>query len=331
MTSGDALTRQLGRALPLLLACSLVACGEQPAAHEAASAAPGPPRATLVLEPPLIGLGQVGELELVIVTPPEHTPRPWIPPMELEGAWILGSQTLPVEKTQSRWIHRTRVRLRARATGGFLWPAGSLPIDTPDGSSTSVAWDELTIEVPSLIPDYPGRTTPFGARSASRVSGAIPFWGPAAAGSLFTLAGVGLVALARRRRQASAEPQPKAPRPEQPWQPALTALDSAAALAAEHPFDAAHATGLAMRRYMERRYGAPAAGRTTEELRDSKPPFAATSRWPSFLSILAGLDAFRFCSATEPSAADLASARASELLERARRFVEDSVPPGQPR
>ena len=311
-----------------LLALALAGCSEEPGAPRP-PAAPILARATLVLEPPRLGVGQVGELELAVVTPPGHTPRPWTPPEELEGIWILGSEALPVEKTEVRWVHRTRVRVRARAVGGFVWPGESVEVDAPDGSTARVAWEELAVEVPSLIPEYPGRTAPFGARAPARVAEApTRMWGPAAAGALFTLACVGLVALARRRRRDAAVPSPEpVPAAAPPWLQARAALEAADALAGERPFEAAHATALALRRYVERRFGAPAAGRTTEELADATPPFAATSRWPTFVAVLEGLDAFRFRSQGEADTRESAASRVGALLEDAHRFVEDSVPP----
>jgi hypothetical protein len=312
--------------LTLLLACALAACRQtEPSRLEPA---PTSARATLVLEPARIGVGQVGELELVVVTPPGHTLRPWTPPAEVEGAWVLDSQALPVEKTPSRWVYRTRVRVRPRAVGSFVWPAGSLEVEAPDGSTSSVAWDELAVEVPSLLSEHPGRTTPFGVRAPAAPATAANVWAPAALGALFSLACVGLVALARGRRRAAVRPA-RAPAPTRspPWQLARAELGRAAELAEGSPFDAAHATARALRRYVQRRFGAAAMGRTTEELAAAAPPFAAASRWPAFVSILEGLDAFRFRPEGEPEARDAAAARAGVLLDQARAFVEDSVPP----
>jgi hypothetical protein len=314
--------------LALLLACAPAACREVEPSRRAT--APTSARATLVLEPARIGVGQVGELELAVVTPPGHALRPWTPPAEVEGVWVLDSRALPVEKTAERWVYRTRVRVRPRSAGSFVWPGGSLEVEAPDGSTSSVGWDELAVEVPSLLPEYPGRTTPFGARAPARpvTAPAAHVWAPAALGALFTLACVGLVALARARRRAAARPPPTPapPRPP-PWQAARAELGRAAELADARPFDAAHATARALRRYVQRRFGAAATGRTTEELASATPPFAATSRWPAFVSILEGLDAFRFRSDGESGARDAAAARANTLLEKARAFVDDSVPP----
>lgn len=292
------------------------------------AAAPTTTRAALVLEPPRIGIGQVAELDLVVVTPPGHVPRPWTPPAEVPGVWILGSETLPVEKTPSRWVYRNRVRVRATAVGGFVWPAGSLRVEAPDGSTQQVAWSELAVEVPSLIPDYPGRTTPFGARAPSATAPPADVWAPFALGALFSLTCVGLVALARHRRRVAqaplAAPAPAAPAP---WEGAQADLAAAARVARQEPFAAAHATARALSRYVEQRYAAPATGLTTEELAGTAPPFILTSRWPALVSILAGLDAFRFRCEHEAAARSAADARIGALIQEARSFVEDSIPP----
>ena len=95
---------RLGRAglLALFGASTLLAgaCGQPPAAP--GPGAPPRPRATLVLEPPRFGVGQVALLELAVVTPPDHTPRPFEPPEPLPGLWLLDSEPLPVEKETSR-------------------------------------------------------------------------------------------------------------------------------------------------------------------------------------------------------------------------------------
>ena len=187
----------------------LLGCQGEPS--DARYAASPTPRATLVLEPPRIGVGQVAELELAVVTPPGHTPRPFSPPSELPGLWLLGADRLPVEKQATRWVHRTRLRVRARASGRFVWPASTLEVEAPDGSVSALAIAEVPIEVVSILSDYPDRFTTFGVRRpppAARRSGSV--WGPAAAGALAALAGVGLVALARRRR-GSAQHAPAAP------------------------------------------------------------------------------------------------------------------------
>ncbi len=313
--------------------CALVtacACAESEAPRQP-GASPRP-RATLVLEPARIGIGQVAELELAVVTPPGHVARPWAPPGEVAGLWILDVETLPVEKEPARWLHRTRLRVRARAVGTALWPAGSVDVEAPDGSVAAVTWEALAVEVPSVQPEVPGRSTPFGVRStgAAALRDAPPaaFWGPAAGGALAALACVGLVALARRRRRSARSPPPEpAVGQSPPWTRALADLEAASALADDRPFAAAHATALALRRYVERRFGARAAGRTTEELLEETPPFAAASRWPALLRILQGLDALRFRAESDPDARRALSARLGDLLDGARHFVEDSIPP----
>ncbi len=78
---------------------------------------------------------------------------------------------------------------------------------------------------------------------------------------------------------------------------------------------------------MAQRFRADAVGRTTEELALAEPPFAATTRWPIFVDILRGLDAFRFRPAGGAAEFALLADRLSELRGRAEVLVEDSVPP----
>ena len=84
---------------------------------------------------------------------------------------------------------------------------------------------------------------------------------------------------------------------------------------------------MALRRYMAGRFGADTVARTTEELDTTTPPFAATSRWPALLSILRGLDEFRFRPEGEAVGGAAVSARLEALLGQADALVEDSIPP----
>ena len=75
-------------------------------------------RAVLVLEPPTLGVGEVGLVGLAVVTPPGHAVRPVEPPPQVAGLWLLGSEALEVEKRASRWVHHTRFRFHAREAAG---------------------------------------------------------------------------------------------------------------------------------------------------------------------------------------------------------------------
>lgn len=322
-------TGRAGKALLLgALLGELLGCQGEPS--DARHAASPTPRATLVLEPPRVGVGQVTDLELAVVTPPEYTPRPFSPPPELPGLWLVSADRLPVEKQPTRWVHRTRLRVRARASGHFVWPASVLEVEAPDGSVSALPVAEVPVEVVSILPDYPDRFTPFGVRRpapAARRSESI--WGPAAAGALAALAGVGLVVLARRRRGgAQAAPaEPGAARTEPPWNLAREDLAQARERAASDPFAGAHAIARALRRYLARRFAADAIGRTSEELAAATPPFGARSRWPAFVAILRGLDEFRFLPESDRGVREALAARVAALLSEAEDFVEDSTPP----
>jgi uncharacterized protein (DUF58 family) len=291
-------------------------------------AAPPAPRAALLLEPPRLLVGEVATLELAIVTPPGHAPLPYAPPGEIPGLSLVSVEALPVETEAARWIHRTAVRVRSRDTGSFVWPASRVAVEAPDGSHTEIELAELPIEVVSVLPEHAGRTAPFGPRPPPAPAAAVPFWGAAAAGASAAFALAGLVALARRRRtpRAVAPPPEAAPGPP-PWERALAELARARDALEPQPFAAAHATSMALRRYVEARFGADAAGRTGEELVEIEPPFAAASRWPSLLALLGALDELRFRPAHDTASRAALSARLPGLVADAQRFVEASVPP----
>jgi hypothetical protein len=302
------------------------ACGESQA--PANLAVPVTPRATAVLEPPQIRIGDRAALEVAVVTPPGYRSPPFAPPEEVAGFEILGAEALPVEKEPSRWVHRTRVHLRAREVGGFAWPEGSVQVAAPDGAPSRLPLAPLRLEVVSVLPEMPDRMTPFGARPAPPRGGVKVALPAAAAGSLLTLAAIGLVALARRRigmRAPAVAPPPG--RTEAPWVAARADLDRSRGALADDPGAAADATAAALRRYMAWRFGAVTEARTTEELEIAAPPFAAISRWPIFVSLLRELDALRFPPSPSVAERSALAAQVGSLLSRAEEFVEESTPP----
>jgi hypothetical protein len=316
--------RRLAYLASALALCA--ACEESPA--PAKFATPATPRATAVLEPPRIRIGDRAALEVAVITPPDYRSLPIAPPEEVAGFEILGAEALPVEREPARWVHRTRVHLRARDVGSFAWPEGSVQITSPDGAPSRLPLAAVPLEVVSVLPEVPERTAPFGARPAPPRGRAKVALSAAALGSLLTLTAVGLVALARRRTgtRAPAESPPAAPA-EPPWTAALGDLDRARTALATDPPAAANATAAALRRYMARRFGAAAETRTTEELEIATPPFAATSRWPVFVSLLRELDALRFPPPERGAQPSTLAAQLEALMRRAEEFVAESTPP----
>jgi len=316
----------LRAALLAAVLAGLAACEEPPPEP----AAPVEIRATWSLEPPRLRIGDVATLELRVVTPPDHAVVPGPLPEGVEGVWVVDAGTPSVEKAPGRWLHTTRIRIRARAVGSFEWPAGEVRVERPDGAVTAHPLDAIPIEVVSVMPEFPDRTTPFGARLPELGSeGGV--WVPAALGAAAALAAVGLVALARRgvRRPGGAAPEAPAPPPggAPPWRTARAALAEAEAAAARDAWPAAHAASRALRDYAAARFGADARARTSEELAAAKPPFALTSRWPAFVGVLRDLDAVRFRLAGDPADREAASRDVADALARARAFVDDTVPP----
>ncbi|MCH8131581.1 MAG: hypothetical protein IIA30_03425, partial [Myxococcales bacterium] len=141
------------------------------------------------MEPPQLRIGQVATLELVVVTPPEHSVRPVAAPTDVPGLWILAAEAQPVSKESTRWIHRTALRVRARSLGAFTFPAMSVEVEAPDGGVAALAVDALSIEVVSILPEIPDRITPYGPRRFPPTQMRTPIWGPAAAGAIGALAG----------------------------------------------------------------------------------------------------------------------------------------------
>lgn len=309
------------------LSLGAVACDDP--APTVQHSAPAHPRATLLLEPPQLRIGQVATLELVVVTPPEHLIRPVALPTDVQGLWILSAEAQPVSKESTRWIHRTALRVRARTVGEFTFPAMSVQIEAPDGEVAALAVDALSIEVVSILPEIPDRITPYGPRRFLLTETRTPIWGPAAAGAIGALAIVGLVALAHRQRRLGSEPDGTTPGPPATaaWVLGKQDIQSARDRSTSHPFEAADAASLAMRRYMTRRYPCSVTGLTTQELFETTPPFAATSRWPVFVSLLEQLDRFRFLPPDDPGVREQLTEGMGALLDGCDAFIEASTPP----
>jgi hypothetical protein len=308
------------RRIRFALAASLLAwaCGSEPAGP---APAPVEPRAAWVLEPPQLRVGDVGSLDRVVVTPPGYGVAPFTPAGPPDGFWLLDAETLAPERLPSRWIHRTRLRIRAREVGRFEWPAATAEVEAPDGSRQRLELHPLVLEVVSVLPEAPDRLTPFGVRALpAPAPPALSLLGAAVAGALATLAALAAVLfVVRQRRRAAGEP----PAPDEPpVAVARAALARARAALAEDPRAAADAASLALRRYLMQRFRAPAHARTTEELAATAPPFALGTRWAGLLALLRALDAARFA----PPGADEA-ARIAPLLAEAEAFVEATLPP----
>ncbi len=284
-------------------------------------------RATAVLEPPRVGIGEVATLEVAVVTPPQHHVTPYRPPGEVSGFWLLGIESLPVREQGARWVHRTRIRLRARKVGRFSWPGAEITVEAPDGSAHTVALAERPLEVLSILPEFPDRLVPFGLRALADEPETRSALAPFAAGAVTALACIALIWATRRRlgrASADATESPAGLPTDPPWSAASRKLAEALALGPEDPRRAAGIGAVALREFMQRRFGGDVTPCTTEELAQARPPFAATSRWLPFLAILRRFDELHF----RPAGADPAGAeRLRGTLEEARDFVERATPP----
>ena len=304
----------------------LLSCAEEPGVARA----PSEPHASWILKPTLPGVGQVSVLERIVVTPPRFVPRPWVAPDALPGLSLLGAQALPTERSADLWIHRTRVRLRAHAAGEFRWPSSQIALEAPDGSVESLPLAGISIEVRSILPEFPERSAPFGLRQPERAAAGTASWGLALAAALAALACIALarVAFARARsgealgvRDAKLAHQA----PASPWHTAHDAIERAATLGEHDPLAAAHALSPAMRRYMAARYGADTRGRTAEELRATEPAFAVRSSWPGFAALVCELDGLRF----QPADAvrNAATQQLPRWLDMAVHCIDSTIPP----
>lgn len=269
-----------------------------------------------MLEPPRLLLGQPAVADLVVETPPGWSVE--LPRLdELPGLWVIGVESLPVERGGERWRHRTRIRLRARELGALELPELALALRDPDGEAHALSLAPRRLEVASVLPEFPGRDAPFGLEAPpAEAAGGPGWWAPAAA----ALAGVGAAALLARRTRRRAAPVPPA-LPPPVWDEALAALAAAGREAERDPRAAADRAASALRRYIARRFGADAEVRTAEELAAQLPPWSARSHWPGFAALVRWLDEARFRPETLGEEALLAA------LGDAARLVRETAPP----
>ncbi len=303
----------------LFVGATLAAC-----AAEEPSGAPTGTRVLLAAEPPRLHVGEVGELEVVVITPPDHGVRPLEPPKDVAGLWILDAERLPVEREPARWIHRTRLRVRPHQLGTLRWPAGQVEIEAPDGSVEARAWEPLELEVLSVRPEHPDRLTAYGVRPAPPEPPRVGALAAAAVGAALALSGVALVGWARRRRPQAADSA--AAHREPPWVEARRELTRAHSALARQPREAAHGAARLLRRYAAARFGADCVARTAEELASAQGPFSLTTRWPGFVALVGELDDLRFRPECAEAARPALRARVESLLEAAERFVAETTP-----
>lgn len=308
----------------IALAGFALACSGEPAATPPDT--PVALQATVVIEPPQLRVGDVAVVEVSVVTPPGHRVPPVRPPPEVDGIWLLGAEVLPVAVDGARLVHRTRIRIRARDTGSFTWPALAVEIEDANGVRTSLATQERPFQIVSMLPLAPERVDPFAYRLPAATPGGLAPWPAAAAGAAATLAALalGVVALRLRRRartRAIARAQLRAARP---WIEALATLESTRVRDASEWREAGGAGAQALRHYVARRFGMPAIEACpSEELATLRPPpLLSQTHWHEGLSCLYALDAERFRNLATPDAA----AHTRRALDAAAEWVRATIP-----
>lgn len=308
-----------GSLFALAFCVMALACGAPDAAPEWAP--PTSARATLVLEPPVLAVGEVARLDLAIVTPPDRVVQPPRGPASKGGLAILDRAAIVTRRESARWVHTQTLRVRALEVGVFELDAVEVEIEAPDGERERLAVPPLSVEVVSVFPEHVGQGSPYGVRRIPmRSLPGVSALGAFLAGAGLALAGVAFVALARRRLRQAEEivPLPEASGI-RAFDEAKRALADARAQADHDPRGALDASAQALRRYADGRFAADLRARTVEELSRAEPPFLLTTRWPTFLALLHELDGTRF-----PREVDAESV--SHLIERSLAFVTDSAP-----
>lgn len=319
--------------LPLAFVVALACPGTRDADESPPASAPPSTQATVVIEPPQLRVGDVADIEIVVVTPPLHAVRPLALPdaSTLGPLWVLDAEALPIDKRSTRWTHRTRLRVRARDVGAGTWPALAIELVGPENESSTLTTEPRSFEVVSVLPEFPDRLEPFPLRLPAAPPGLSP-WLAAAAGAAAALAAVGALALVQRRRRRADERtqnggDDSARDAAAPWTSAVRDIAVAADASDADWRGSADAIAVALRRYAARRWNFAIECRTTEELAAIAPPFPLSRRWPPALAWLRELDAVRF----RADAADDAPARVRAIAEAAARWIDATIPTEAPR
>jgi hypothetical protein len=283
--------RRRASRLAFALALAVAGCGEgEP------SPAPITPRGAIHVEPARARVGELALLDVAVVTPPDHKVSAPRLPEAIPGFWVLGVEPLVVERAPERWIHRQRLRLRAREVGRHAFPALSVEIETQAGARSALEIEARTLEVVSVAGEFPDRIEPFGVRRPKIEALPGGFWLPALTGSAATLALLALLLAVRRslRRREEHGHDPELTVAPDPRQQALASLRTAWRLAPQDPQAAADAAANALRDHYAGRYRRALRSRTTEEIAGQSPPIGLGEEWGAFVGALRELDAVRF-------------------------------------
>ena len=316
-----AMSRRGAAAVTILL---LLACGGEEASQPAPGGPASPtPRAGIVFEPPRLALGDTARVEVAVITPPGWSVRPIATPESVAGLWILETGRPVVDRQPSRWIQRTELRVRARRTGEFVWPALRVVALSPDAVQTLLTTEPRPFHVIPLSEEMAPRAVPFGYRRPELRHEDTRPWLPASLGAAATLAAFGLVWLVRTVRTRTKRIEAPTEEPAAPWRAAQATLATAEEYAASDPVRAADMASAAVRLYVARRYRTTTLTDTTEELAQRDPPFGLASRWERLLALLTALDAVRFLPANSRAQEPLVA-----TIIRTRELVIEMSPQG---
>ncbi len=313
--------------IPLGAGLLLAGCG--PPAPPSDEVVAPLPRATVVLEPSTLLLGQVARLEVAVVTPPDHQVAPLVPPRAVPGIWVLDWEAPVLERRPERWLHRAGIRIRTQELGEFQWPALRIQVEGPEEVHTTLVTEPVALRVVTSQAESPPRQTPYPLRELPAPAGWRPLAGAAAGGALLALAAVAAVARWRRSglvHTARHEASTQAADPVSAWREACADLDAACQRGAREPAQAAADTAVVLRRYVVCRFGLELGAHTTEELAAARTPRVLATRWQGLVEVLRELDRARFRAPEAVETDPRAERRARQAIDAAARFARETRP-----
>lgn len=327
---GRRTSRLAGRSLASGLAALALGCGaESDRSHEPDFGASVAPRATLLLTPDVLHVGEIVTAEVVVVTPPDYRVRN-VPTQPIDGVALLGAQTLPPEQHEHHWTHRTRYRLRPEATGDHVFSSLQIDVERTDGTVEALELAERRFEVTSVRDRFPDREEPFGLEEPDPTEatpgdrGFVPgFVLGALLSCLVAIAVWGVRRQAGRARESREIPERLPPVSLFEW--TERELGQALETLQADPRRAASVGAHLLRVYMARRFGSETEAATTEELERRRPALAERTLWPDFVRILHNFDDVRF-RPSEESPRSPGDPRIRSALEDSRQLIEASRP-----
>jgi hypothetical protein len=253
--------------LPLLLACLVfVGCtaGGREAAPPHAPDPPPPVELTTEVDRAKVKVGEPILFRITLQADPDIAVELPEAGSRIEGLRIVDMGLEGPKKREGRIRSRRWYELRADFTGSYILPALRLPYVDAEGKDRSAETEQIFVEVESVLGGAAEGEDIRDLKPLEKARREIPGWWP-----LPLIGSLGIIGLLvglflhfrrkRRKREAHRTPEEIA-------RAELEDLEASGVLEEERYREYVFGLSLILRRYLERRFGLPAAEQTTEEV-----------------------------------------------------------------